>query len=219
MPLRNASKLIKIYETIALTSCECKRVNNSLRLLALEENWILCAIVIAVNAIWHSGMLLIVRNVLTVLCMLSLYIRVERARYNCRSLNLTTTASIDVTASRRLRRCERYRPHSCAGDNKPIFDLRVPNPDQGRGRAIGGIQKHPRAVRRLLSSEQAPKDRGQHIEEAGKSAAISTRRQGARKIWICVGVARPQSSWQSERGLKRRYSTRSAQDKTHSHCR
>ena len=67
-------------------------IDNSLRLLALEENWILCAIVIAVNAIWHSGMLLIVRYVLTVLCMLSLYIRVERARFcQSRSLQLPFT--------------------------------------------------------------------------------------------------------------------------------
>ena len=42
-----------------------RRIDYSPRLLALEENWILCAIVIAVNAIWHSGMLLIVRYVLT----------------------------------------------------------------------------------------------------------------------------------------------------------
>ena len=63
------------------------RIDNSLRLLALEDNWILCAIVIAVNAIWHSGMLLIVRYVLTVLCMLSLNIRVERARF-CQSRSL-----------------------------------------------------------------------------------------------------------------------------------
>ena len=58
-----------------------QRVDNSLRLLALEENWILCAIIIAVNAIWHSGMLLSVRNILTVLRMLTLYIRVQRARF------------------------------------------------------------------------------------------------------------------------------------------
>ena len=46
------------------------KIDNSLRLLTLEDNCILCAIFIAVNAIWHSGMLLIVRYVLTILRML-----------------------------------------------------------------------------------------------------------------------------------------------------
>ena len=66
-----------VIQTIAPLLNSLREIDNSLRLLALEENWILCAIVIAVNAIWHSGMLLIVRYVLAVLCMLSLYIRVE----------------------------------------------------------------------------------------------------------------------------------------------